>query len=132
MWDLGFSRSVPRQNKKGDQLMSTTTRRVSAFCLITLLLLSFFGLASARKQGPVWQKGTVTKASWAEGKERFIEVDSEEYILLPDGRVRIARYYKTSDGQYYGRNIPLDQVYLGTEVWIRVEGRVIYQLIIEE
>jgi hypothetical protein len=112
--------------------MNSTTRRVSAFCLITLLLLSFFGVASARKQGPVWQRGTVTKASWTEGKEKFIEVDSEEYTFLPDGRVRIARYYKTSDGQWYRRNVHLDQVYLGTEVWIRVEGRVIYQLIIEE
>jgi hypothetical protein len=112
--------------------MNSTTRRVSAFCLITLLLLSFFGVASARKQGPVWQRGTVTKASWTEGKEKFIEVDSEEYTFLPEDRVRIARYYKTSDGQWYRRNVHLDQVYLGTEVWIRVEGRVIYQLIIEE
>jgi len=112
--------------------MSTTIRKVLAFCLITLLFLSFFGVASARKQGPIWQKGTVTKASWTEGKEKFIEVDSEKYTFLPDDRVRIARYYKTSDEQWYRRNIPLDGVYLGTEVWIRVEGRLIYQLIIEE
>ena len=112
--------------------MSVTTKRVPAFCLITLLLLSFFGVATARKQGPVWQRGTVTKASWTEGNEKFIEVDSEEYTFLPDDRVRIARYYKTSDGQWYRRNVHLDQVYLGTEVWIRVEGRVIYQLIIEK
>jgi hypothetical protein len=112
--------------------MNTTAKRVSAFCLITLLLLSFFGVASARKQGPVWQKGTVTKASWTEGKKRLIEVDAEEYTLLPGDRVRIARYYKTPDGQYYSRNIPLDGVSVGNEVWIRVEGRLIYQLIIEE
>jgi len=30
--------------------MSTTIRKVLAFCLITLLFLSFFGVASARKQ----------------------------------------------------------------------------------
>ncbi len=112
--------------------MSAMIRKVFAFCLMTVLFLSYFGVASARKQGPVWQKGTVTKASWTEGREKFIEVDSEKYTFLPDGRVRIARYYKTNDGQWYRKNIALDGVYLGTEVWIRVEGRLIYQVIMEQ
>jgi hypothetical protein len=112
--------------------MGATIRKVLTFALITFLLISFSGIASAKKQGPVWQKGTVTKAAWTEGKEILIEVDSEKYTFLPDDRVRIARYYKTSDGQWYRRNVRLDGVYLGTEVWIRVEGRLIYQLIIEE
>jgi hypothetical protein len=113
--------------------MSATITKILTFTLITVLLISFSGIALAeKKQGPVWHKGTVTKAAWTEGTTKFIEVDSEEYTFLPDDRVRIARYYKTSDGQWYRRNVHLDQVYLGTEVWIRVEGRVIYQLIIEK
>ena len=112
--------------------MSTTIRKALTFSLITLLLLSFSGVAFARKQGPVWQNGTVTKVAWTEGKEKYIEVDSETYTFLPDDRVRITRHYRSPGGQWYKTNFPLDKVYLGTEVWIRVEGRQIYQLIVEE
>lgn len=113
--------------------MSATIKKVLTFSLMTFLLISFSGIASAKKQGPVWHKGTVTKAAWTEGKDKCIEVDSEKYtFLLPLERVKITRQYKAPNGQWQVEKMPLDKVYLGTEVLIRVEGLVIYQLIVEE
>ena len=51
--------------------MSNTIKKILTFSLMILLLISFTGIASARKQGPVWHKGTVTKAAWTEGKEKY-------------------------------------------------------------
>jgi len=112
--------------------MSATIKKVLTFSLITFLLVSFSAVASARKQGPVWQKGTVTKAAWTEGKEKHIEVDSETYTFLPDDRVKITRQYKAPNGQWYSEKLSLDKVNLGTKVLIKGEGLQIYQLIVEE
>ena len=112
--------------------MSATIKKVLTFSLMIFLLISFTGIASARKQGPVWQKGTVTKAAWTEGKEKYIEVDSETYTFLPDDRVKITRQYKAPNGQWYSEKLSLDKVNLGTKVLIKGEGLQIYQLIVEE
>ena len=112
--------------------MSNNIKKLLTFSLVFLLLISFTGIASARKQGPVWQKGTVSKAAWTEGEHKYIEVDGDTYTFLPDDRVRIRRQFKTPGGQWFAEKLPLDKVYPGTEVLIRVEGMVIHQLIVEE
>ena len=112
--------------------MNTTIRKVLGFSLIILLLLSFPEVASARKQGPVWQKGTVTKAAWTEGKSKYIEVDGDTYAFLPDDRVRITRQYEAPGEQWLSEKLPLEKIYIGTEVLIRVRGMEIHQLIVEE
>ena len=112
--------------------MSNTIKKLLTFSLMILLLISFTGIASARKQGPVWQKGTVSKAAWTEGKHKYIGVDGDTYTFLPDDRVRIRRQYKAPGGQLLSERLTLDKVYLGTEVLIRVEGMAIHQLIVEE
>ena len=112
--------------------MSTAIKKVLTFTLMTFLLISFSGIASAKKQGPVWHKGTVTKAAWTEGKDKCIEVDNEKYIFLPLDRVPITRQYKAPNGQWLSEKLPLDKIYIGTEVLIRGEGLEIYQLIVEE
>jgi hypothetical protein len=112
--------------------MSTKTKNVLTFGLMIILLTSFTGITFARNQGPVWQKGTVTKASWVEGKHRYIEVDGDTYTFLPDDRVRIARQYKAPGDQWVFEKLPLDKVYPGTEVLIRVRGMEIHELTVEE
>jgi hypothetical protein len=112
--------------------MSATIKKVLTFTLITFLLISFSGIASAKKQGPVWHKGTVTKAAWTEGKKIFIEVDSETYTLKSKEHAIITRQYKAPNGQWLSEKLPLDKIYIGTEVLIRGEGLEIYQLIVEE
>jgi len=112
--------------------MSNNIKKLLTFSLVFLLLISFTGIASARKQGPVWQKGTVSKAAWTEGKHKYIGVDGDTYTFLPDDRVRITRQFRTPGGQWHAVTLPLDRVYLGTDVLIRVEGMAIHQLIVEE
>jgi len=113
--------------------MSATIKKVLTFSLIALLLITFSEIASAKKkQGPIWHKGTVTKAAWTEGSTKFIEVDSETYTFLSGDRVKIIRQYKAPNGQWMTEPLPLNKVYLGTIVLIRVEGLHIHQLIVEE
>jgi len=112
--------------------MSATIKKVLTLTLITFLLISFSGIASARKQGPVWYKGTVTKAAWTEGKDKCIEVDSEKYTFLPLDRVQITRQYNAPNGHWYTEKLSLDKIYTGTKVLIKGEGLEIYQLIVEE
>jgi hypothetical protein len=112
--------------------MSATIKKVLTFSLITFLLVSFSAVASARKQGPVWQKGTVTKAAWTEGTKKYIEVDGDTYTFLPDDRVRIIRQYNAPGEQWLLENLSLDKVNLGTKVLIRVQGMEIHQLTVEE
>jgi hypothetical protein len=112
--------------------MSNTIKKPLTFGLVILLLISFAGIASARKQGPVWQKGTVSKAAWTEGEHKYIEVDGDIYTFLPDDRVRIRQQFRTPGGQWHAVTLSLDKVYPGTEVLIRVEGKVIHQLVVEE
>jgi len=113
--------------------MSATIKKVLTLTLITVLLLSFSGIASAKKkQGPVWYKGTVTKAAWTEGGTKYIEVDSETYTFLSEDRVKITRQYKAPNGQWVSEKLPLEKVSIGTEVLIRGEGLEILQLIVEE
>ncbi len=112
--------------------MSATIKKVLTFSLIALLFIAFSEIASAKKQGPVWHKGVVTKAAWTEGKDKCIEVDNETYTFLPLDRVQITRQYKAPNGQWVSEKLPLDRIYIGTEVLIRGEGLEIYQLIVEE
>jgi len=112
--------------------MSSTINKVLIFSLIAFLLISFSQIASAKKQGPVWHKGVVTKAAWTEGETKCIEVDLEKYTFLPLDRVQITRQYKAPNGQWVSEKLPLDKIYVGTEVLIRGEGLEIYQLIVEE
>ncbi|MGE5838599.1 MAG: hypothetical protein ACM34H_01600 [Deltaproteobacteria bacterium] len=112
--------------------MNAIVRKTLALALLILFLISFSGIASARKQGPVWQKGTVSKVAWSEGSKRYIGVDEDTYTFLPDDRVRIARMYKAPGGGWLSEKLSLDRVYVGTDVLIRVEGMVIHQLIVEE
>ena len=113
--------------------MSATIKKVLTLTLITVLLISFSGIASAKKkQGPVWYKGTVTKAAWTEGDTKYIEVDGEKYTFLPLDRVKITRQYKAPNGQWVSEKLPLEKVSIGTEVLIRGEGLEILQLIVEE
>ena len=113
--------------------MSATIKKVLTLTLITFLLISFSEIASAKKkQGPIWHKGTVTKAVWTEGKDKCIEVDSEKYTFLPLDRVQITRQYKAPNGQWLSEKLSLDKIYTGTKVLIKGEGLEIYQLIVEE
>ena len=113
--------------------MSATTKNVLTFTLIAFLVISFAGVASAKKkQGAVWYGGTVTKAAWTEGKVGYIEVDDEQYWFLPDGKMRVTRQYKTAKGQWTEENLSLSKVYVGSRVLILFEGMQIYQLIVEE
>ena len=113
--------------------MSATIKKVLTFALIAFLVMSFAGIASAKKkQGPVWHGGTVTKAAWTEGKVRYIEVDDEKYTFLPEDRVKITRHYKTAKGQWLSEKLSLNKVYVGTRVLLRVQGLEIHQLIAEE
>jgi hypothetical protein len=112
--------------------MSNTKKKVLAFSLMIILLISFAGISFARNQGPVWQKGTVTKAAWTEGTKKHIEIDGDTYTFLPDDRVRITRQYKAPGQQSVVEKLPLDRVYPGTEVLIRVRGMEIHQLTVEE
>jgi hypothetical protein len=113
--------------------MSATIRKVLTFSLIALLLITFSEIASAKKkQGPVWHKGTVTKAAWTVGGTRFIEVDSETYTFLSEDRVKITRQYRAPNGQWLTEPLPLNKIYLGTTVLIRVEGLHLHQLTVEE
>jgi hypothetical protein len=113
--------------------MSATIKKVLTFSLIALLLVSFSGLASAKKKpGPVWYKGVVTKAAWTEAGTTCIEVDNEKYTFLPLDQVKITRQYRAPNGQWLSESMPLSRVYTGTEVLIRGEGLEIYQLIVEE
>jgi hypothetical protein len=112
--------------------MSATIKKVLTFTLITFLLISFSEIASARKSRPVWHKGMVTKAAWTEGQTMCIELDDEKYTLLPLERVKITRQYKAPNGQWVSEKLPLERVYIGTTVLIRVVGLEIHQLIVEE
>jgi hypothetical protein len=113
--------------------MSATIKKVLTLALIGLLIISFSGIASAKKkQGPVWHKGTVTKAAWTEGGTRYIEVDDERYNFLSLDNVRITRQYKAPNGQWVSETLPLDRIHIGTEVLIKGEGLEILQLIVEE
>jgi hypothetical protein len=113
--------------------MSATIKKILTFALITFLLVSFSGLAAAKKkQGPVWHKGVVTKAAWTEGGTRYIEVDTEKYTFLPLDQVKITRQFKTPKGQWVSEKLPLEKILIGTEVLIRGEGLEILQLIVEE
>ena len=113
--------------------MNSCTKKILIFTLTIFLLIFFSGIASARNTGPVWHKGTVTKAAWTEGKDTAIEVDTEKYtFLLPLERVKIQRQFKGPGGQWRVEKLPLDKVYVGTNVLIRVEGLQIFQLTVEE
>jgi len=113
--------------------MSATIKKVLTFTLIAFLVISFAGIASAKKrQGPVWHKGTVTRAAWTEGGTKYIEVDSEKYTFLSLDQVKITRQYKAPNGQWVSEKLPLEKISIGTEVLIRGEGLEILQLIVEE
>ena len=107
---LGFTRSAPKQNRKGDQRNERYDKE-SPDLQSDYLFAHFFLSRSLQpeKQGPVWQKGMVTKAAWTEGKEKYIEVDSETYTFLPDDGVKITRQYKAPNGQWYSEKLSLDK-----------------------
>ena len=113
--------------------MSATMKRVLAFTLIVLVVVSFSAAVSAKKkQGPMWYNGTVTKAAWTEGKDKYIEVDGEKYIFLPGDRVKITKQYKAANGQWNSENLSLNSVSIGTKLLMRVEGIYIHQLNVEQ
>jgi hypothetical protein len=113
--------------------MNPTLKKILTFSLATLLVISFAGIVSAKKkQGPVWHKGTVTKTTYTEGKNKCIDIDDEQYIFLSDDRAKITRQYKAANGQWHSENLSLNKVYRGTKVMIRVEGQHIHELIVEE
>jgi len=113
--------------------MSATIRKVLTFSLIALLLVSFSEFASARKkQGPVWHKGVVTQPPWTEGKDTFIEVDGDKYTFLTVDGAKVERQYKAPNGQWVSEKLPLNRIFIDTEVLIRGEGLEILQLIVEE
>jgi len=113
--------------------MSAKIKRVLTFTLIALVVVSFSGVASAKKKlGPMWYNGTVTKAAWTEGKDTYIEVDGEKYIFLSGDRVKVTRQYRAANGQWNSENLPLSKVYIGTKVFFKAEARHLHELIVEE
>jgi len=113
--------------------MSAAIKKILTVTLIALVVVSFSAVASAKKiQGPVWHSGTVTKAAWTEGKDTYIEVDSEKYIFLSGDRVKVTRQYRAANGQWTSEKLPLSKVYTGTKVLFRAEARHLHELIVEE
>jgi len=113
--------------------MSAKIKRVLTFTLIALVVVSFSGVASAKKkQGPMWYNGTVTKAAWTEGKDTYIDVDGEKYIFLSGDRVKVTRQYRAANGQWNSENLPLSKVYIGTKVFFKAEARHLHELIVEQ
>ena len=113
--------------------MNAKIKRVLTFTLIALVVVSFSGVASAKKkQGPMWYNGTVTKAAWTEGKDTYIDVDGEKYIFLSGDRVKVTRQYRAANGQWNSENLPLSKVYIGTKVFFKAEARHLHELIVEQ
>ena len=113
--------------------MSAKIKTVLTFTLIALVVVSFSGVASAKKkQGPMWYNGTVTKAAWTEGKDTYIDVDGEKYIFLSGDRVKVTRQYRAANGQWNSENLPLSKVYIGTKVFFKAEARHLHELIVEQ
>lgn len=92
-----------------------------------LLLLVFSGPLFART---VWVTGIVTKAPWVE-EYRYIEVNNIKYTFMQTD-VRLAKRYKADSGAWGEKQISFRDIREGQTVWIRIQGRRIYQLIVEE
>jgi len=107
--------------------MSSRTRIYFFIVLIGLLLFAFSGLADARE---IWIKGTVTKAPWTD-RHQYIKVDDIEYTFMPKvlevrlpHRSDYARPHKKGDGLSFIRE--------NQQVWIKVQGRRIYEILVEK
>jgi hypothetical protein len=113
--------------------MNPTIKKALTFTVIALVVVSISAVASAKKkQGPMWYNGTVTKAAWTEGKDTFIEVDSERYIFLSGDRVKVTRQYRAANGQWNSEALPLNRIYTGTKVLFKAEARHLHELVVKE
>lgn len=94
--------------------------------LTGLLLLAFSGPLFART---VWESGTVTRSPWME-THRHIEVNGVKYTFMPQD-INMERLYQAPTGRWFKEDISFTDIRVGDKVWIRIQGRRIYQLYIE-
>jgi hypothetical protein len=107
--------------------MSSRIRTYSFIVLISLLFFAFSGAAYARE---IWINGTVTKAPWTDGYQ-YIEIDHAKYTFMPKVlEIRLPHRYDYA--RQHKKNDELRFIQKGQEVWMKVQGRRIYEILVEK
>lgn len=107
--------------------MSSRIKIYMVTAFIGFLFLVSSGTAQARE---IWVKGTVTKAVWTD-QYQHIEVDHAVYTFMPKVlEIRLLRRsgYATQNSK---RNA-LRSIRDGQTVWLNVQGRRIYEILVEK
>ena len=96
--------------------------------LVLLIVLSSLLLTTSVMARTYWVNGVVTKAPWEE-RYRHIEIDHKLYTFMP--KATISLRLKGHAGNYNEEELSWFQIKKGEKVFINIQGRRIYRLIIQ-
>ncbi len=76
-----------------------------------------------------WLEGTVTKTPWHE-RYHYVEIDNKLYTFMPEATLSLR--IKNRNGDYNQKELRWHQIRKGQNVFINIQGRRIYRLIIQK
>jgi hypothetical protein len=97
--------------------------------IVILALLASLLLTSSVMAHTHWHQGTVTKAPWQK-HYRYIIIDNTLYTFMP--KATFCQRLKNRRGDYNEKKLHWLQIREGQKVLIDIQGRRIYQLIIQK
>ena len=97
--------------------------------ILLIVLMSLFVTASSAMAHTHWREGIVTKAPWHE-RYYHITVDDKSYTFMPDATLSLR--VKNRNGDYNQKKLYWSQIKIGEKVFINIQGRRIYRLIIQK
>ena len=107
--------------------MSFRIKLYTVAAFIGFLFLVSSGTAEARE---VWIKGIVTKAVWTD-QYQHIEVDNVMYTFMPKVlEIRLLR--RSGYASLNSKRDALRSIRDGQTVWLNVQGRRIYEILVEK
>lgn len=105
-------------------------RNTKTLLIITLTGIMFWAFSGAVYARTEWVMGTVTKGPWVE-THRHMEVDGVKYTFMPRD-VNMEKHYQSYSGIWQKEDISFRDIRVGQKVMIRIQGRRIYELYIED
>ena len=101
----------------------------SKLLVLLIVLSSLFVTSSSAMAHTHWREGIVTKAPWHE-RYYHITVDDKSYTFMPEASLSMR--LKNHKGDYNQKKLYWSQIKIGDKVFINIQGRRIYRLIIQK
>ena len=95
--------------------------------LILLIVLSSLLLTTSAIASTHWVDGVITKAPWQK-RYRHIEINNKLYTFMPEATISLR--LKNRKGDFNQKKLYWSQIKKGEKVFISVQGRRIYRLLI--